>query len=111
MLRYAGTRRTTLMGQPPVGRSRSRLPEHLVDALAEPLEAVRLDRLGQPGPHDQHVVVRGRHGFEPGAPDLSQLPLNPAARRRAADRARDAEAEPRLTGLLLRKPVEDEVAS
>ena len=37
------------------GRLRHR--QHLVDALAEPLEAVRRDGVRQPGPHDQHVVV------------------------------------------------------
>ena len=42
------------------------LPEHLVDALLEPVVAVRLGRLRQAAAHDEHVVVRRRHALEPG---------------------------------------------
>ena len=62
--------------------SRGDLPEHLVDALGEPLVAARLGRLGQPGPDDEHVVVRrgrSRPRSSLRAPDLPQLALDPVA--------------------------------
>ena len=47
-----------IRGQAQDLESRRSLPEHLVDPLAEPVEALRLRALDEPGPHDQHVVVR-----------------------------------------------------
>src|SRR5581483_7694531 len=80
----------------------------LVDALAEPLEAVRRDRLRQAGTDDQDVVVPGRDAVEPRLPDLPELPLDPVPLDGAPDRPRNREPEPGRGGLRLREPVEDE---
>ena len=84
----------------------ARLAEHLVDALGEPVEAVRLDRLGQALAHDQHVVVRRRHALERCPNDLAQLALDAVADDGVPDRLRNGEAKPRLADrLLAREPV------
>src|SRR4051794_30098690 len=87
-----------------------RLREHLVDPLAEPVEAVRIDRLGQAGTDDQDVVVAGRHAIEAVVPRLAELPLDAVALDGAADRLRHREAKTGRGLLLLWKPVEDEKA-
>ena len=87
-------------------------PQDLVDALAQPVEPARLDRLGQARPGDEHVVAARRDALEPRAPRLAQLALEPVARHRGAERLRHREPQPRLAApVLAREPVEDEVAA
>src|SRR5690349_24902229 len=88
--------------------SRRRLPEHLVHSFAEPLEALRLRALDEPGPHDQDVVVRGWKRLEARSPELPQLALDLGADDRAAGSLRHCDPEPRVVSVLAREPVEDE---
>src|SRR2546423_10538801 len=91
-------------------RENSRLLEQLVDAGAEPFEAVRLSRLHKTGTDDQHVVVPLRHALEALEPDLAQASLDPISRDCTADRTRHGKPDARLPRLLLRQPVENEGA-
>src|SRR5439155_26095964 len=86
------------------------LSEHLVQPLAQPVEAPALHRFGQPRPDDQDVVTAARDPLEPGTPELPQLPLDPVADNGAADPFRHREPEPGRALLLAREPVENEVA-
>src|SRR5581483_3346966 len=98
--------------RPPSGTSGGRLRhvQHLVHALAEPLEPVGCGRLGDAGADDEDVVATLGHAVEPGVPELAQLALELRARHRVPDRPRDGHAEPRARRLLLPEPVEDEEA-
>src|SRR2546429_7148583 len=92
-------------------RSCCSLPETFVAALAEPLGAALLGRLGQAGPDDQHVVPAGRKCLEPSAPELTQPALDPVPCNRSRDRLlRHREPEPRLAAFLAREPVERQEA-
>src|SRR5919112_2555505 len=99
------TRAGTYSGTPTRARrrdtSRRRLREHLVDAFAEPVEAVRSDSFGKARLRDQHVVAPGRDAFETSAPDLAQLPLDAVARDGVPGGLRHSESEPRIPGLFV----------
>src|SRR4029453_8197266 len=88
--------------------SRRRLPEHLVDPLSEPVEALRLRPFDEPRAHYQHVVVRRRKGLEARAPELTQLTLDLRPNDRAAGPLRNRDAQPRVVAVFTRKPVQDE---
>src|SRR3954453_3635130 len=90
--------------------SRGRLPEDLVDALAEPVEAARVHGLGQAGADDEHVVLVLRQLRQARAKRLAQAALDLVAHDRRPDGLRHREPEPRLATLLAREPVKDEEA-
>src|SRR5262249_6992710 len=105
-----GRRRETPEPPSPARRS-CHLPEHLVDALDEPLVAARLGGLRESRPYDEHVVVRGREGLvgQPEPPDLAQLPLDAVACHARPCCLGHGKPEPRLTRLLgAREPVQGE---
>src|SRR5881398_3156487 len=100
-------------GSPTRARSRctscGSLPEHLVDALAEPVEAVRGDRLRESGLRDQDVVTAGGNIFEAYAPDLAQLPLDLVPRHGVAGGLRHGQSQTWLSRLVFTvEPVEHE---
>ena len=74
--------------------SRGRLPEDLLDALAQPIEAARLDGLGEPGSHDEHVVLVLRQLGQARAEGLAQAPLHLVSHHRRAHGFGDREAKP-----------------
>ena len=79
--------------------------------LAEPLEAVRRDRLRQARPHDQHVVVARPARARAARCQTSRSCRLILLRSTAPPTARrHGEAEARRGRLLLRKPVENEEA-
>src|SRR4051812_32411266 len=92
------------------GTSRLRLLQDLADPLLEPVEAARLDRLGQSRANDQHVVV-SRFGGQM-RPGLAQPALDPIADHGAADLLRYGHAEPWSIAVvvLTLEPVQHEVA-
>src|SRR5262249_29023062 len=106
--------------RPPGGRvggaGAGRLPRAplagvLVDALAEPVEPARVDRLGQAGPHDQHVVLVLPQAGQPVAEELAQASLHLVPGHRGTDRLRDGQSDAgTLAPVLAREPVKDEVA-
>src|SRR5947208_7088715 len=82
-------------------RSYGRLPEHLVDALAKPLGAAFLGRLGQAGPDDQDVVAAGRQRLQPSSPNLAEPALDSIPRNSSRDRLlRHGKPKSRLAALL-----------
>src|SRR5919197_5598816 len=93
------------------GASRGRLGQHLVHAVAQPREAVCLDRLGEPGLGDQDVVPPARYALQAVAPDLAQLPLDPVPRDGVPGSLRHRQPEPGVAlALVPSEPVENEEA-
>src|SRR5262249_50012650 len=87
--------------------SRRGLPEHLVDALPEPLRATLLGRLRQARADDEDVVAAGRQRCHPRAPELAKPSLDPVAGDGAGDGLlRHREAEPGVTLVLAREPIQ-----
>src|SRR6185312_5220421 len=76
----------------------------------EPVEAQRVHGLGEPRPHDQHVVLVLAQARQPVAEELAQASLHLVPRDRRPDRFRDRQADAStLAAVLAREPVEHEV--
>src|SRR5437867_1898394 len=88
-------RRSAGRARPPRRRrtSRSRLSEHLVDPLAEPLEAASLDGVRKTGPGDQHVVTTDGDLRQARPPSLAELALDPVPDDGTAGPSRDGESD------------------
>src|SRR5919199_4788637 len=80
----------------------SGLPQHLVDAVAEPAGATLVRCLGETGPDDQHVVSSRRQRLESRAPELAQATLDPVSSDGTRDGfLRHRQPEPRLLAAVL----------
>src|SRR2546423_11721876 len=90
--------------------SRSRLSEHLVDPLPEPVEPAGLDGIGKARPGDQHVVTTDGDLRQPGPPRLAKLALDPVPDDGATGSSWDGEADARRAVVVTRKGVENEKA-
>jgi hypothetical protein len=93
-------------------RSCRSLLQDLVHALAQPVGAAFLGRLGQTRPDDQNVVSAGWQRLQPSAPELAKPALDPVSGHGSRDRLlRHGEAEPWLAALLFaREPIQGEKA-
>ena len=89
-----------------------RLLQNFVHALAEPLGAALLRRLGQAWPDDQDVVSARRQRLQPSAPQLAKAALDPVPGHGPRNCfLRHRKAKPWLATILFpREPVEGEKA-